>query len=153
MKQLIALILFLSGSVTAFARTPYEDLILLRQQVRASCNTDFCRNGYMIQTAYRGGKGAISPQVFQTLYATAVEQSQIWADTILEGDYEVAGQLRLDEIRMITRAGTVVGYQIVYSDDARSPWGRGRIRETSWVHTNLQSAMVEEDQHATFIRQ
>lgn len=149
MKNLIALLLALAP-VSAFARTPYEDLIQLRQQVRASCRA-VCTNGYAIQVAYQDGKGALNPAFVAKMQRTANDQAQIWGDTILEGDYEMTTQVRLDEISVITRAGTVVGYRITYSSGARSPWGVGRIRETSWVHTDLTTGLVEENEQATFV--
>lgn len=49
------------------------------------------------------------------LEVTANEMSQIWGDTILEGDYYSDAEVQVDQIQELTIGPTMIGYRITYS--------------------------------------
>lgn len=95
----------------------------------------------------------------------AFDQSQIWADTILEGDYESDGQTRLDLVVGLFHGETLIGYRITYSErgwyigdcsydyeDKASLKGcqEGRIKESSFVSPAMTAWMRDEHDYAEF---
>lgn len=89
----------------------------------------------------------------------ANEQVQIWADTILEGDYVADTRVRLDRVDRIFVDGEFVGYRIEYSTAAWDTANcdatmagsdedciRGRIREATFVSPDL-SFWFRDDKH------
>ena len=99
----------------------------------------------------------------------AFEQAQVWADTILEGDYRAAGGTRLDQVDALQRNGMVVGYRIIYSeqawelgtcgyyrsDEAHKPEAlkacpEGRIYEASFVSPAFTTFIRDQGRYAQF---
>jgi hypothetical protein len=96
----------------------------------------------------------------------AVEMAMIWADTILEGDYWAAEEVRLETVEEVgTTSGRFLGYRITYSAQA---WDTstcdfnpdqmetlkdcqmGRIVETGFVSADFKQSI--QDVPAEFIK-
>lgn len=101
-------------------------------------------------TVFDGRRGSLNPDVLQALRQAAHDQAQIWGDTILEGDVEMTGPVRLDFAQALSAGGRIVGYRIVFSASAASPEGPGRISEAAWVHADLKNVIADETHPATF---
>lgn len=138
---IFALLLNIPGIASADARGDLGELV---RTIRTQCTPQFCRGNLEIRTVFAGGNGSLPNPVLRTLGTAAKDQAQIWADTILEGDYEAAGDTRLDLVQAIRRGDRLIAYRIQYSETANSPWGRGRIVETAYVHSNLRSVVTDE---------
>ena len=107
--------------------------------------------------------------IYQNLNSIALQQAQIWADTILEGDYHAAGQTQLDQVEGLYKNGLLVGYRIIYSEQA---WDlnqceyyqvpeenrekalqacpQGRIFEASFVSLAFTTFIRDDNQFAEF---
>jgi hypothetical protein len=70
-------------------------------------------NGLIIQTLNEP-----SDPVYEQLEHHAYELTQIWVDTILEADFAVAHEVRLNGIQEIDKDGRLIAYRITYSDGA-----------------------------------
>ena len=94
----------------------------------------------------------------------ALDQAQIWGDTILEGDYYADGQTQLDGVTAIYKNNDLIGYKIAYSEKA---WytgqcefnghaetlvscQEGRIHEETYVSGDTQTYFGDEDKRAQF---
>lgn len=108
-------------------------LILLQLPVMANASNDQFLD-------YLKSQGAITPANFLTreiysysmdlvevdeslheqLLSIAQSQSEVWVDTILEGDVASIGDIRLDEIEELKDGKLLLGYRITYSQQA---WG------------------------------
>jgi outer membrane murein-binding lipoprotein Lpp len=97
--------------------------------------------------------------------AIAREQALIWADTILEGDYQTDEKTQLDRVEALYKDGNFIGYRIEYSErawdtsDCEEANGRyvlstcveGRIREASFVSPKLTSWTRDDFAYASFL--
>lgn len=97
--------------------------------------------------------------------AIAKDQAQVWADTILEGDYTAAGDTQVDHVTMITKEGRLLMYKVTYSETAwytgecnyngsensLASCQQGRIYETSFVSAAISEAEVSENGYADFV--
>jgi len=107
----------------------------------------------------------LGPVAIKHLKEIAVDQAQIWADTILEGDYHADGDTRLDSVLAIFENGTFLGYKITYSEKAwyvgdcnfsdsnLSTLARceeGRIHESSFVSPDFNTYFRDETDFADF---
>jgi len=123
-----------------------------------------CRGNVTIQVYGNQAQG-LPNSVRNVLVVRAVEQAQIWGDTILEGEYTADGNTRLDTVIAIRNNQTVIGYGIRYSEKAwytgdcsyssTNPQSlrscrEGRIQEVSFVSTDLMEAEVDQNQFADF---
>ncbi len=106
--------------------------------------------------------------VLKHLQRIAREQSNIWADTILEGEFEADHRTRLDSVEQVLFRDHVVGYRIAYSEKAwylaacsngvssgvpvRSYEGcqEGRIHERTFVSKDLKMWFRDENHLADF---
>ena len=124
-----------------------------------------CRAPYNRETLLDENFNGLSPEIQNTLFEVAQYQAQIWADTILEGDYVSAGDVRLDEVTAFYRGAELLGYNISYSETA---WNisdcaydgapeslksctSGRIFETSYVSNDMQTFFSDEERFAQFL--
>ena len=57
-------------------------------------------------------------QLSLNLQKVALDQAQIWGDTILEGDYAADGKTQLDQVLVIKKDAKIIGYAISYSERA-----------------------------------
>jgi hypothetical protein len=107
-----------------------------------------------------------SGDTYKNLKHAAIEQAQIWADTILEGDYVADGRTHLDHAVAIFRDHKLVSYFITYSERA---WDvslchydglnaatlegckQGRIVESVFISPDLQSTFFTDENYARFI--
>ncbi len=95
----------------------------------------------------------------------AREQAVIWADTILEGDYQTDEKTQLDRVEALFNDGKFIGYRIEYSERAwdtseceeqndryvLSTCVEGRIREASFVSPSLTSWTRDDFAYASFL--
>jgi hypothetical protein len=96
----------------------------------------------------------------------ADSQSEIWADTILEGEYESLGATRLDGVEGVYRKDQLVGYRITYSAQAWSTADcsydsrdkatlvsctPGRIVESAFVALDFKTWQRDEKAIADFV--
>ena len=113
------------------------------------------------------GPVSVEKPVRERMLMIARDQAEIWGDTILEGDYETDGVIRLDLIEAVTRGADIVAYRITYSARA---WdtstcvyisGRpetlagcveGRIVESSYVTPTLDRWVSDITHMAVFVR-
>jgi hypothetical protein len=90
------------------------------------------------------------------------DQAQIWADTILGGDFLAEEEVILDRIEFVRLRDQVVGYRVTYSSwaydtsecDAERDLKfcqRGRIVESSFVSTGLDSWIRDDQNYAEFV--
>ncbi|MDX9731312.1 MAG: hypothetical protein RBT63_06025 [Bdellovibrionales bacterium] len=91
----------------------------------------------------------------------AYDQAQIWADTILEGDYLAAAEVALDSVEAISRDNQFLGFRIIYSSsavdisdcDARVSYDdcqKGRIVEATLVSPDMGSWVRDDRSFAEF---
>ncbi|AGH94919.1 hypothetical protein [Pseudobdellovibrio exovorus] len=136
------------------------------KQLSDACGESNCQPPFSRRIVYRYGEGSkLKPELQQRLEQLAFDQAQVWADTILEGDYEAQGPTQLDQVAIFYEAGKEVGYLITYSERA---WDvsdcvydgisqdqlqnclQGRIVESSYVSKTLQDVIVDEKNMSTF---
>jgi hypothetical protein len=109
------------------------------------------------------GESRLSTGFLERLRQIAVKQTHIWPDTILEGDFEAAGDTRIDKVEAIHDGELLVAYRIHYSETAwytgdcdpeKDPTLRscrqGRISEASFVSPMLTSWMRDDFAYAKF---
>ena len=104
----------------------------------------------------------IQHQQFRQL---AVQQASIWSDTILEGDFEAAGDTRLDRVQGVYLGGQLLAYRLTFSETAWStsqcnynPADKstlqsctpGRIVESMYVTPDLKAFERDEGNFAHF---
>lgn len=95
----------------------------------------------------------------------AEEQAQVWADTILEGDYAANGNTELGMVHAIYQQGELRAYHIFFFEkawftgdcnyDGENPNSlqscqRGTINEAAFVDANLKAVLPDEDHYAEF---
>ena len=136
-----------------------------------NCQRFNCKNPYTIVELYRRSVQAdfdgLDMKSKHDLMRVAYEQAQIWADTILEGDFVADGKTRLDEVQALYKNKTLIGYKITYSERA---WDtaycsydgihnetlrgctEGRIVEASYVTPDYAYAVYTMDSAARFIK-
>lgn len=89
------------------------------------------------------------------------DQAQIWADTILGGDYLAEEEVVVDQIEFVRLGDQVVGYRVTYSSIAYetldcNPEGDlslcvpGRIVESSYVSPGLDGWIRDDQKYAEF---
>lgn len=131
-----------------------------------ACMTGVCQGLYSRKVIYnlKNRLNHMSAKEKVQLKEVAVDQAQVWGDTILEGDYYSAGRTRLDEVVAFFKADELVGYKIQYSEKAwytgdcafdgtkESLKGcqEGRIVEGSYVSPDAQTYFSDEERHAGF---
>jgi hypothetical protein len=109
------------------------------------------------------GESRLSAGFLEKLRLIAVKQTLIWSDTILEGDFEAAGDTRIDKVEAIHDGDQLVAYRIHYSETAwytgdcdpeKDPTlkscRQGRITEGTFVSPLLTSWMRDDFAFAAF---
>ena len=86
------------------------------------------------------------------LLSVADKLTQIWGDTILEGDYEDYGSVILNKVDLIYKKTQPVAYLIHYSKPAIDTASRrfGKIAEWAFVSLDYQKYFVPEFGYAQF---
>ncbi|MES2856825.1 MAG: hypothetical protein V4692_13215 [Bdellovibrionota bacterium] len=107
----------------------------------------------------------LPPKLTQKLKAIADSQANIWADTILEGDYEADNEISLDLVESIYNRGERVAFRITYSakswetsscnydyenKETLAECAEGRISESTYVSPDLQTWTRDENAYAEF---
>ncbi len=108
----------------------------------------------------------VEESLHEQLLSIAQSQSEVWVDTILEGDVASLGEIRLDEIEELKDGNSLLGYRITYSqqawstadcdlseassDELRSSQAfaqcaEGRIIESAYVIADLSTYFVDYD--------
>jgi hypothetical protein len=124
-----------------------------------------CQQGVLVEYYKAQDFNRLPTKVYEKLQAVAFDQSQVWGDTILEGDYVANGKTDLDEVMVIKRDGRLVGFAITYSEKAwyvgnctyihKNPnsltsCNPGRISERSFVTSDFAEAEVDQNRFADF---
>lgn len=163
MKALICFLFLVSSSVGLAARTSRAHEVA-ETYYGARCDQR-CQQGVYVEFYKAQDFHRLPSKVFEKLQAVAFDQSQIWGDTILEGDYVANGKTDLDEVMIIKQNGKMVGFAITYSEQAwyvgnctyvhRNPQSlgtcsQGRISERSFVTSDLAEAEVDQNRFADF---
>lgn len=166
MKNVLSLLSILTLGLSTVARADamgsgsevFQDQMSVYQ---ASCKKE-CRYPFTTKVVQ---SSSLDPAALRSLKDIAIDQAQIWADTILEGDYHSDGDTRLDLILAIYENGSFLGYKITYSEKAwyvgdcsfsysnLSTLARceeGRIHESSFVSPDFNSYFRDETDFANF---
>jgi hypothetical protein len=131
-----------------------------------TCTMSGCEAPNEIKKIYSANDGIVlASDSFSQFKQIAWEQAQVWGDTILEGDYQAAGDTRLDAVFALYRGEKLLGYRITYSEKAWSTSecaydGKntkslnqcpvGRIVESSFVSSSLKTYVTDQNQFAEF---
>ncbi|HEX7675495.1 MAG TPA: hypothetical protein VF412_15070 [Bdellovibrio sp.] len=131
-----------------------------------ACSEEPCKAPYSALVLYsqKAKLNNLEAQVRTDLKDIAVEQAQVWGDTILEGDYVAAGHTRLDLVTGYYKNNVLVGYKIQYSEKAwftgnchytgtresLKDCKEGRIQETSYVSEDRGTYFTDEGRQADF---
>ncbi|KHD87434.1 MAG: hypothetical protein OM95_14480 [Bdellovibrio sp. ArHS] len=145
-----------------------RDFYDLMEQYNQVC-TDICKKPFYHTVVYRDGQTSalLTNNDLTALKKIMIQQSNIWADTILEGDYHAEGNTRLDEVVAIFKSAKLVGYKITYSErawdigscdydyedeseDKFAGCTEGRISERSFVNTDFKTYFRDDNAMAEF---
>lgn len=144
----------------------FEDRILNYQKFCAQG----CKNPFSQTPAFEfseADKSKLESHTRANLEKAAFDQAQIWADTILEGDYVADGKTQLDSVFAIFENRQLIGYKITYSelawyvgecdfsyDDRKTlkDCSIGRISESSFVSPDFSIYLNDETDLADFRR-
>jgi hypothetical protein len=108
----------------------------------------------------------LTVEMLEKFQSIASEQTQIWSDTILEGDYQADDQTVLDQVEELKSNGELVAYHVTYSQrgwdtslctypgnldlSALAQCQEGRIVESSFVSRDLKSWSRDPARFASF---
>lgn len=131
-----------------------------------ACQVDPCKAPYKKALVYHQQDRIeqVAENTKKRLREIAHEQTAVWGDTILEGDYYSSGRTRLDEVVAFYKNDQIVGYKIRYSQKA---WAltdcafngsreslnhcrEGRIIEGSYVSADTLTYFSDEERYAEF---
>jgi hypothetical protein len=157
----------LGSNVYADAKGPKADSFYdLIETYRQAC-THGCIAPFKSETAFNVDKPSqsrLTSNVEKNLNRVAYDQAQVWADTILEGDYYADGQTRLDSVITLYKNDEFIGYKIAYSerawftgdcdfnddDAALRNCQEGRIQESTYVSPDFKTFFRDDDALADF---
>lgn len=135
------------------------------EKLQLLCPKLQCQCQIQVQPIYQNQRFYISPaptKHFQVLNHRAFELVQAWGDTILESDYVVSGDIRMDSIHAIYYQNNLIAYKIIYSMKSysltRCPQARqsvsncaaGRIYEGSFISADFDHAVIDKNQVAKY---
>lgn len=126
-----------------------------------------CKNNITIKVVYDKGLKLISSDFFRLLLKISVDQASIWADTILEGDFEAKGDTQVSKISAIIKDGHLMAYRVTYKEtawytgdpscrfeynnyDSFQNCEQGYISESTYVSADLASIYRDENHVADF---
>jgi hypothetical protein len=131
-----------------------------------ACMNGPCQGDYTKKLIYDQKRkfNKLSEKEQARMKSVAVDQAQVWGDTILEGDYFASGRVRLDQVVAFYKADELVGYKIQYSEKAwytgecqfngkretLKDCQEGRIVEGSYVSPDTQTYFSDEERSAKF---
>lgn len=108
---LLSLTFFSSEFIMAYPHN--SNLSRFRDEVEAlnrACARGTCREPYARETMTVVSDDAF----FVNLRSRAFDLAQVWADTILEGDYLADGNTQLEKVEVLKKEGQVFGYRVQY---------------------------------------
>lgn len=130
------------------------------------CSKESCIAPYKRELIYDFTKSDITSSLEKRLKAAAIDQAQIWADTILEGDYATDYRTRLDRAMALFEDGILVAYYITYSegawdtssckydglnDSTLAGCKAGRIVESVYLSPDFSDYHFVEEDYARFV--
>ena len=121
MKTLILLFSSFLMAAVASARTSSsgEEFQRLVVSAQSLCPVVACSSTSIRMKTLTAAEASELPQETRNrLDVAANELSQIWGDTILEGDYYSDEEARVDKIQLLYQDQAFVGYRITYSAKA-----------------------------------
>ncbi len=110
--------------------------------------------------------GPVSDEQQQQFRQLAIEQARIWSDTILEGDFEAAGDTRVDLVQGVFAGDKLIAYRVTFSETAWSTaqcdynpadkstlvsCASGRIVESMFITLDLRNSERDERNFAHFV--
>lgn len=128
-------------------------------------NKNTCNAPFSIKEMKRTSK---TESLFKKLDKNSEDLARVWADTILEGDYEAFGSTQADKVTEISQNGKLVAYHVEYFEPAIDTGGNGckldddgvwshyglcrvgRIYEGGYVSADLSETAADDTQLATF---
>lgn len=166
-KIIAMLFLFQSPQVMADEVMNPARFIYETGQISDLCDKDYrCPAPYDLKNIFRySEQQPMDSDLKKALTRIAKSQAQVWADTILEGDFVAEGYTRLDRVEEIYKHNILIGYLIKYSEKA---WDTsdcsydgirdstlvgcagGRIVESSYVSADLKDYFYDEKTGAKF---
>jgi hypothetical protein len=132
-----------------------------------SCSAE-CQAPYSEASSYdvRQPKNSALPvDIRLKLEQVALDQAQVWGDTILEGDYYSEGNTQLDRVYGLYEDGKFIGYKITYSEhawytgecdfspenlDTLNTCNEGRIHESTFVSPDFGTYFRDDSDLANF---
>lgn len=152
---------------TSFAETSSAAFDKTAAAFSISCNETECDPPYAKIVIYDHLKNTSlrKKEILSKLSTIAIKQAQIWADTILEGDYVAEGNTRVDRVTLLSEKGKSVGYLVTYSEkawnisdclydglrpDSLAGCVSGRIVESSYVSLDFSRYFYDEKTAAVF---
>ena len=167
LKIIAMLFLFQSPQVMADEVINSSTFIYETGQISDLCDKEFrCAAPYELKNIFRYSEQLpIDADLKKALTRIAKSQAQVWADTILEGDYVAEGYTRLDRVEEMYKHNILIGYLIKYSEKA---WDTsdcsydgirdstlvgcagGRIVESSYISVDLKDYFYDEKTGAKF---
>jgi hypothetical protein len=132
----------------------------------ASSFSDLIESGNYQSRILRNSPFKIDPDLIFKAQKSSWELSQIWGDTILEGDFYALNRTRLDTLEELSHNLKVIGYRVTYSQKA---WMTahcsydpediatlancvpGRIYESGFLSINFKESFRDENAMAEFI--
>lgn len=135
---------------------------------RGPCGMEACSSQALTRHTLSGEElASLSSDLRDLLQRKATELSNVWADTILEGDYYADTEVRLDSLEEIFRGNRLIAYRITYSAKAWDTGScdfdaenlktlaqceSGRIFESGFVSQDLRLEDQDPDALAEFVR-
>ena len=137
------------------------------ENYRKSCGTGDCQAPFASKKSFELNQpqtDELQIDVKLNLEQVALVQAEVWADTILEGDYYAEGPARLDTVTSLYENNKLIGYRISYSEKAwytgdcefegdealLKECSEGRIQESTFVSTDFKTYFRDEDDFAEF---
>lgn len=136
-------------------------------KLSSMCSQENCDKPYSKLVSYHYlEQKKIDENLKKILERISYKQAQIWADTILEGDYAADGNTRLDKVINLYKNNELIGYLITYSEKA---WNTsdcnydgindaslagcvsGRIIESSYVSLDFKEYFYDDKTAAVFL--
>jgi hypothetical protein len=144
------IIVMLVISQTAFANQKvFKGLIDTAQK---NCPELNCSQEFFVRPLTEAETSSLNSVMMLRIHQIAFDLNQLWGDTILEGDYEVTGEMHLEILSGVFINGKLSGFRIQYSQPAKDLLKdqTGKITEKGFVSLNLTEAFVDEFSMAKF---
>lgn len=167
MKSLLVLLSFCFLSLAVEAKSPRQELREIAHRVEQNC--DFSKSRVYCQGNFSARSWGLSRIEKQERYSSLLTKSQelaeVWGDTILEGPYELIGDVKLSRIVEIRENEKIILYRVSYfaaaldlesclnvkdTTEKLLTCQRGKIVETSYLNFELSVSAITND-HARFI--